>query len=75
VFDVSPAQDAADYLNRLWSGQARHDRTALVRWALRYWRPAAVVALTRKTSRLSQFLISLLGQPSFRVRRILVWRL
>jgi hypothetical protein len=75
VFDVSPAQDAADYLNRLWSGHARHDRTALVRWALRYWRPAAVVALTRKTSRLSQFLISLLGQPSFRVRRILVWRL
>ena len=70
-----PARHAAEYLNRLWSGRAPYRRSALVRSALAYWRPAAVVAVTRKTSALGQFLISLLGPPTFGVGRLLVWRL
>jgi hypothetical protein len=74
VFSIGPTQDAAAYLNRLSAGQARFHRPALVRSALNYWRPAAVVAATAPGSRLGQFLVSLLGQPTFRIRSLLVWR-
>jgi hypothetical protein len=75
TFSIGPTQYAAEYLNRLWSGQAPFLRDALVRSALAYWRPAAVVALTRKGSRLEQFLTGLLGPPTFGVRKVLVWRI
>jgi len=75
TFTIGPTQYAAEYLNRLWSGRARLGRDGLVRSALAYWRPAAVVAVTGKNSRLGQFLTGLLGPPAFGVRRILVWRL
>jgi hypothetical protein len=75
TFTIGPTQYAAEYLNRLWSGRARLRHPALVRSALAYWRPAAVVAVTRKGSRLGQFLTGLLGPPAFQVRRMLVWRL
>ena len=75
TFSIGPTQHAAEYLNRLWSGQAPFLRAALVRSALAYWRPAAVVALTRKGSRLEQFLTGLLGPPTFGVRKVLVWRI
>ena len=52
----------------------RFAQPGLVRSALDYWRPAAIVALTRKTSELGKFLISLIGPPTFEVGRLLVWR-
>jgi hypothetical protein len=75
TFSIGPTQYAAEYLNRLWSGQAPFLHAALVRSALAYWRPAAVVALTRKGSRLEQYLTGLLGPPTFGVRKVLVWRI
>jgi hypothetical protein len=75
AFGIGPTTDAAEYLNRLWAGRAPLRRIPLVRSALAVWRPAAVVAVTRTTSALGQFLISLLGPPAFHVRRLLVWRL
>ena len=75
AFDISPELYAAERISLLWSGRASYVSPALVRQALRYWRPAAVVALTPKTSRVGQLLISLLGRPSFQVGLILAWRL
>ncbi len=75
VFSIGPTQYAAEYLNRLWARRAPLRRLALVRSALAYWRPVAVVAVTRKTSRLGQFLIGLLGPPAFQVGQVLAWRL
>jgi len=34
----------------------------------------AVVAVAAPGSRLGQFLVSLLGRPTFRIRSLLVWR-
>ena len=75
VFGIGPTTYAAEYLNRLWAGRAPLRRIPLVRSALAYWRPAAVVAVTRTTSGLGQFLVSLLGPPAFHIRRVLIWRL
>jgi dolichyl-phosphate beta-glucosyltransferase len=74
VFSIGPTQYAAGYLNRLRSGRTSLRRDALVRSALAYWRPAAVVAVTGKRSRLGQLLTGLLGPPAFSVGRMLVWR-
>jgi len=74
TFAIDPWQHAAEYLDRLWKGGARFRQYALVRSALAYWRPAAVVAVTRGQSRLGQFLTGLLGPPAFRVGRVVVWR-
>ena len=38
------------------------------------WRPAAVVAVTRRTSRLGRLLTTVFGPPSFATGRVLVWR-
>jgi dolichyl-phosphate beta-glucosyltransferase len=75
VFSIDPMLYAAEYLDRLWSGRARFRHPALVRSALAYWRPAAVVAVTREGSQLGQSLIGLLGPPAVHVRRVLAWRL
>jgi hypothetical protein len=77
VFSIGPSQYAAEYLNRLWWGRGRvHPWSGpVVRSALAYWRPAAVVAITRMGSRLEQFLTSLLGRPAIHVGRVLAWRL
>jgi hypothetical protein len=75
VFSIGPTEYAAEYLNRLWSRRARFPHPALVRSALASWRPVAVLAVTRKDSRLGKFLIGLLGPPSFQARTVLVWRL
>jgi hypothetical protein len=69
-----PQQYAAEYLNQLWSGQTHDIQLALVRSALTYWQPAAVVAVTPKGSVLGHFLIRLLGPPTFVACRLLVWR-
>jgi hypothetical protein len=74
TFSIGPTEYAAEYLNRLYSRRARYLHPGLVRSALSYWRPAAIVALTRKTSKLGRFLISLIGPPTFEAGRLLVWR-
>jgi hypothetical protein len=38
------------------------------------WRPAAVVAVTRRTSRLGRLLTAVFGPPDFAVGRVLGWR-
>ncbi|HTT50556.1 MAG TPA: hypothetical protein VMH35_04045 [Streptosporangiaceae bacterium] len=42
-------------------------------WVAR-WRPAAVVAVTRRTSRLGRLLSTVFGPPDFAVGRVLGWR-
>jgi hypothetical protein len=69
-----PQQYAAQYLDRLWSGQTHDTQLARVRSALAYWQPAAVVAVTPQGSVLGHFLIRLLGPPTFAVGTLLVWR-
>jgi dolichyl-phosphate beta-glucosyltransferase len=69
-----PQQYAADYLDQLWSGQTHDCQLALVRSALAYWHPAAVIAVTREGTVLGHFLIRLLGPPTFVVGGLLVWR-
>jgi hypothetical protein len=75
IFGMGGTQQyAARYLNQLWSGRTHQTRLALVRSAMAYWRPAAVVAVTREGTVLGHFLIRLLGPPTFMVGRVLVWR-
>jgi len=76
LFTIGPTMPAADYLNRLALTRLRPDLASaeLVRSALRSWRPAAVVAVTRPGSRLARFLASLLGPAAFHVGGVLVWR-
>jgi hypothetical protein len=76
VFSIGPPQAVANYLNYLQSGRGRVPRpaAALFHDALAYWRPAAILAVTRETSRLGRFLTGLLGRPAFRVGRVVAWR-
>jgi hypothetical protein len=76
VFSLGPRQPLAYYLNHLRAGKGRVTRpsAALIRGALAFWRPAAIVAVTSETSRLGRFLIGLLGRPAFRVGRVVAWR-
>jgi hypothetical protein len=76
TFSLGPPHLVAQYLNSLLSSRRRVPRqsAALVRSALAYWTPAAILAVTRETSRLGRFLISLLGRPEFREGKVLVWQ-
>ena len=70
--DVS---DAIKDLDALWAGSSPGrgpDRQ--VRVSLAYWRPAAVVAVTGRGSRLGRFLYRLLGPPTYQIGQVLVWR-
>jgi hypothetical protein len=75
---VSPGPATADarYLDPLWAGRtpAIERSRAQVRADLGYWRPAAVVEVIRRRSRLGPILTALLGRPAFRIGRLLVWR-
>jgi hypothetical protein len=78
-------QDFAISIDSLWGlstpvhGQAAqppvHAPTAaaLRGWVAR-WRPAAVVAVTRPSSRLGRLLTAVFGPPDFAVGRVLGWR-
>ena len=75
---VSPGPASADALDLdpLWAGRATRDGRSLaqVRADLRYLRPAAVVEVLRRHTRLGPVLAELFGQPSFRAGRVVVWR-
>jgi hypothetical protein len=76
---VSPGPAGTDalYLDPLWAGRAPsvHRSLAQIRADLAYWRPAAVIDVLRRRSRLGPVLTALFGRPAFRVGRLLVWRL
>jgi hypothetical protein len=78
-------QDFAISIDSLWGmstpvhGQAAQPpvpaptAAALRSWVTR-WRPAAVVAVTRRSSRLGRLLTAVFGPPDFAVGRVLGWR-
>jgi hypothetical protein len=70
------AQAIAKSIDALWhpSSQAKSPTAAQMRSYLARWRPAAVVAVTRRSSRLGQLLTRVLGLPTFSAGRVLVWR-
>jgi len=72
-----PATTAAQYLDALWNGQPPADPLppGLIRADIAYWRPAAVVAVTSRGSRLGRYLAGLFGPPTFAVDGVLAWRL
>ncbi len=63
-------------IDALWhpSSQAKSPTVAQMRRYVARWRPAAVVAVTRRTSRLGRLLSTVFGPPSFFVGRVVVWR-
>jgi hypothetical protein len=67
----------AVYLDRLWLGlrPGSVPTKAQVDKDLGYWRPAAVVAVTRADSPLGRYLTTLFGTPSIRAGQVIAWRL
>jgi hypothetical protein len=76
---VSPGAAGTDaqYLDPLWTGKAPsvHRSLAQLRADVAYWHLAAVIDVLRGRSRLGPVLTALFGHPSFKVGRLLVWRL
>ena len=77
--DLHPGPDttADQYLDNLWHGPPPPAPLppGLIRGDLAYWRPAAVVAVTSRGSRLGHYLTGLFGPPAFGVGSVLAWRL
>jgi hypothetical protein len=72
----SGRKPTADYLNDLWLGQpgAVAPSIAQLRSDLRYWRPAAIVAVTSRDSRLGRYLSNVFGRPALQDGSVLAWR-
>ena len=72
----SGRKPTADYLNHLWLGKpgAVAPSTAQLRSDLRYWRPAAIVAVTSRDSRLGRYLSNVFGPPALQDGSVLAWR-
>jgi hypothetical protein len=70
------ARVIAKSIDALWqpSSQATSPTTAQMRRYVARWRPAAVVAVTRRTSRLGRLLTAVFGPPTFSAGRVVVWR-
>jgi hypothetical protein len=66
----------AKSVDSLWhpASQADGPTGAQMRQWVRRWRPAAVVAVTKRSSRLGRLLVTVLGPPSFTTGRVVVWR-
>jgi len=64
------------YLNVLWSGGAflQMPPRAQMKAQFARWQPAAVVAVTGTRSGLGEYLVGLLGRPTYHVGTILAWR-
>jgi len=71
----SGRKPTAEYLNNLWLGKrgAVAPSTAQVRSDLRYWRPAAIVAVTSRDSRLGRYLSNVFGPPTVHDGTVLAW--
>jgi hypothetical protein len=72
----SGRKPTARYLNHLWLGKpgAIAPSTAQLRSDLGYWRPAAIVAVTSRDSRLGRYLSNVFGPPTLQAGSILAWR-
>jgi hypothetical protein len=72
----SGRKPTADYLKDLWLGKpgAVAPSTAQLRSDLRYWRPAAIVAVTTRDSRLGRYLSNVFGPPALQDGSVLAWR-
>jgi hypothetical protein len=77
TFNPGPTQWAAKYLQRREPAGVQPSPWAIARLRadLAYWRPAAVVAAARSWSWAGRVLTEILGKPTFRAGRVLVWRL
>jgi hypothetical protein len=65
----------AQYLDGLWTGQAvPAPSRAQVQADLRTWRPAAVVAVTGRSSALGRYLEGWFGRPAVRAGTVVAWR-
>lgn len=73
---ASGRKPTTGYLNDLWLGQpgAVAPSTAQLRSDLRYWRPAAIVAVTSRDSRLGRYLANVFGPPALQDGSVLAWR-
>jgi hypothetical protein len=68
----------APYLDALWNGSANAvavPSRSRIRADLALWRPAAVVAVAGRGSRLERFLTGLFGQPALQAVSVIAWRL
>jgi hypothetical protein len=72
---MTPTSYYIDYLYGVYTKPEPKPSRAQIRADLAGWDPAAVVAVTRPTSSLGQFLIQLFGQPTTRIGSVLGWRL
>jgi hypothetical protein len=72
----SGRKPTADYLNDLCLGKpgAVAPSMAQLRTDLRYWRPAAIVAVTSRDSRLGRYLSNVFGPPVLQDGSVLAWR-
>jgi hypothetical protein len=72
----SGRKPTAAYLKHLWLGKpgAVAPSTAQLRSDLRYWRPAAIVAVTSRDSRLARYLSNVFGPPALQQGSVLAWR-
>lgn len=76
AFNPGPTSWAAAYLSGPPRGHARPapPEIAQLRADLAYWHPAAVIAVTSPLSWPARVLTEILGPPTFRTGRMLVWR-
>ena len=67
----------AKYIDELWTGspQLVVPSPAQISADIAFWRPAAVVAVTRPQSPLGRFLIGEFGPPTYQIGSLLAWRL
>ena len=77
IYIPGAATSAAQYLDGLWNGQSPPSPLphGLIRSELSYWRPAAVIAVTSRDSRLGRFLTGLFGRPTLVIGSVVAWRL
>jgi hypothetical protein len=77
TFNPGPARTINQYVDSLWDGRQQADASsaAMIRPALRYWRPAAVVAVASPDSGIGRVLTELFGRATFRSGEVLAWRL
>ena len=71
------ARAIARSVDVLWTSSAHRYKpptAAQMRGYVARWKPAAVVAVTRRSSRLGRLLATVLGPPSFSTGRVVVWR-
>jgi hypothetical protein len=75
IYTPGPTTSAAQYLDSLWSGSSDSPLPrGMIQADLAYWRPAAVVAVTSRNSRLAHYLTGLFGPPAFGVGDVLAWQ-